>query len=98
MGRMNLLSNCVDNSTGAVMGFCLVRSVQVKTNVKGADYLDMTLEDAGGEINAKLWDYSTQTHGLYSVGDIIKVRGTVTMWKDVEQLRVERIRHMHESR
>lgn len=92
MGRMNLLSNCVNNATGAVQGFCLVKSVQVKSNIKGADYLDFTLADAGGEINAKLWDYNTATHGLYSVGDIIKVRGTVNLWKEVEQLKIDRIR------
>ena len=93
MGRMLLLSNCINPATGAVEGFCIVRSVQVKSNVKGADYLDFLLADAGGEVNAKLWDYSTATHGYYSVGDIIKVRGTVNLWKDVEQLKIDRIRH-----
>ena len=97
MGRMNLLSNCINQSTGAVEGFCIVRSVQVKSNVKGADYLDFLLADAGGEVNAKLWDYSTSTHGLYSIGDIIKVRGTINLWKDVEQLKIDRIRHRHEG-
>ncbi|MBQ1893506.1 MAG: HD domain-containing protein [Clostridia bacterium] len=97
MGRMNLLSNCINNSTGAVEGFCLVKSVQVKNNVKGADYLDFTLADAGGEVNAKLWDYRTETHGVFAVGDIIKVRGTVNLWKDVEQLKIDRIRHKTES-
>ena len=97
MGRMNLLSNCINQATGAVEGFCIVRSVQVKSNVKGADYLDFLLADAGGEVNAKLWDYSTAVHGLYSVGDIIKVRGTVNLWKDVEQLKIDRIRHKREG-
>lgn len=97
MGRMNLLSNCINQATGAVEGFCIVRSVQVKSNIKGADYLDFLLADAGGEINAKLWDYNTAIHGLYSIGDIIKVRGTVNLWKDVEQLKIDRIRHKHEG-
>ena len=97
MGRMNLLSNCINNTTGAVEGFCLVKAVQVKNNVKGADYLDMTLADAGGEVNAKLWDYSAAVHGAFAVGDIIKVRGTVNLWKDVEQLKVDRIRHIKEQ-
>ena len=93
MGRMNLLSNCINNATGAVEGFCIVRSVQVKSNVKGADYLDLLIADAGGEVNAKLWDYNVGLHGSYAVGDIIKVRGTINLWKDVEQLKVDRIRH-----
>ena len=97
MGRMNLLSNCINNATGAVEGFCVVRSVQVKSNVKGADYLDLALADAGGEVNAKLWDYSAAVHGIYTVGDIIKVRGTVNLWKDIEQLKVDRIRHRKDT-
>ena len=97
MGRMKLLSNCINNATGAVEGFCVVRSVQVKSNVKGVEYLDMILADASGEINAKLWDYSTQAHGVYSVGDIIKVRGTINLWKDVEQFKIDRIRHRTEA-
>ncbi len=97
MGRMNLLSNYINKENGTVEGFCIIRSVFVKKNVKGADYLDMMLADAGGEINAKLWDYSTDSHGLYTVGDIIKVRGTVNMWKDVEQFKIDRIRHKNDS-
>lgn len=97
MGRMNLLSNYINKETGAVEGFCVVRSVQVKRNVKGADYLDLTIADAGGEINAKLWDYSIETHGAYATGDIIKVRGTVNLWKDVEQFKVDRIRHIKDE-
>ena len=97
MGRMNLLSSYINNASGTVQGFCVVRSVAVKNNVKGIDYLDFTLADAGGEVNAKLWDYSTATHGAYAVGDIIKVRGTVNIWKDVEQLKIDRIRHKHED-
>ena len=97
MGRMNLLSNCINNSTGAVQGFCIVRSVALKSNVKGVDYLDFTLADAGGEVNAKLWDYSTASHGTFSVGDIIKVRGTVSVWKDTEQLKIDRIRQKTEA-
>lgn len=97
MGRMNLLSNCINKSTGAVEGFCLVKSVAVKNNVKGADYLDFVLADAGGEVVAKLWDYSALTHGAFAVGDIIKVRGTINLWKDAEQLKIDRIRHRTET-
>ena len=97
MGRMNLLGNCISNSTGAVEGFCVIKSVQVKSNVKGADYLDFILADAGGEVNAKLWDYSAAAHGAYETGDIIKVRGTINIWKDVEQLKIDRIRHKRDE-
>ena len=41
----------VDNR-GTVDGFCLIKNVDVKTSSKGDRYLDMTLSDASGEINA----------------------------------------------
>lgn len=53
MGRMNLLDNLINPAANQVEGYCIIKSVQVKSNVKGADYLDMMLADAGGEINAK---------------------------------------------
>ena len=97
MGRMKLLSNVINNATNQVEGFCLVKSVQLKVNVKGAEYLDFTLADADGEVNAKLWDYQTATHGSYSAGEIIKVRGTINMFRDTEQLKIDRIRKMKET-
>ena len=92
MGRMKLLSNIINNATNQVEGFCLVKNVQLKVNVKGAEYLDFTLADAEGEINAKLWDYQSAVHGVFSSGEIIKVRGTVNIFRDTEQLKIDRIR------
>ena len=73
MGRMNLLNNIVNPANNQVEGFCVVKSVAIKSNVKGSDYLDMILADAGGEISAKLWDYSIEQHGVYEPDSIIPV-------------------------
>ncbi|MBR3948610.1 MAG: HD domain-containing protein [Clostridia bacterium] len=73
-------------------GFWLIKTVDRKTNVKGAPYLDMMLCDKSGEISAKLWDYSELSHGSYEAGELIKVRATVTQFNGVDQLRVEKIR------
>ena len=81
----------VDNS-GRVEGFCLVKSVEKKTSSKGDVYLDFTLGDASGEINAKLWRYIPAEHGEYKAQDIVKVRGTVTTYNGADQFRIERIR------
>ena len=88
--------NAVD-ATGRVDGFCLVKNAEKKTSSKGDAYLDLTLGDATGEINAKLWSYNPAEHGEYSSGDIVKVRGTISFYKETEQLRIERIRHVTES-
>lgn len=97
MGKIKLLSRVINRATNQVEGFCIVKSVQTKINIKGAEYLDLTLADAQGEINAKLWDYQSSVHGMYAAGDIIKVRGTVTVFKETDQLKVDRIRHIRES-
>ena len=81
----------IDNA-GACEGFCLIKAVEKKTTAKGMAYLDMTVSDASGEMNAKLWDYNEERHGVYAAGDIIKLRGTIAPYNGVDQLRIERIR------
>ena len=73
-------------------GFWLIKTVDRKTNVKGAPYLDMMLCDKDGEISAKLWDYNELAHGTYEAGELIKVRATVTQFNGADQLRIEKIR------
>ncbi len=81
----------IDNS-GACEGFCLIKAVEKKMTAKGMAYLDMTVSDASGELNAKLWDYNEERHGIFSAGEIIKVRGTIAPYNGVDQMRIERIR------
>lgn len=97
MGRMFLLDQRVNPASNQVEGFCIVRQVSQKSNVKGSDYLDFILCDAGGEVNAKLWDYIMEQHGRYEVDTVIKIRATVTLWKDTEQLKIDRIRNLKEG-
>ena len=97
MGRMRLLDKVFNASASQVEGFCIVKSVGIKTNVKGAAYLDMILADAGGECNAKLWDYAPEVHGSYEANTVIKVRATINMWKEYngsDQLKIDRIRNL----
>lgn len=92
MGRIKLLSNIINSTTNQVEGYCVIKSVQQRSNSKGSDYLDMVISDVGGEISAKLWDYNALIHGAYYPDSIVKVRGTPTLWKDTEQLKIDRIR------
>ena len=84
--------NFTTNSNGTSDGFCLVRSAEIKTNVKGVPYLDIVLCDKTGEINGKLWDYKEDVHGVYETGDLVKIRGTVTQYNGADQLRIDKIR------
>lgn len=80
-------------ANGLVDCFLLVKASNKKTSSKGDEYLDMTLADKSGEINAKLWSYIPAKDGEYQPGDIVKVRGSVSMYNGTQQLRIEKIRH-----
>ena len=83
----------IDNK-GLVDGFCLIKSIDKKTSSKGDAYLDMTLSDSDGEINAKLWRYSPEAHGEYTVNELVKIRGVVSQYNGSDQLKIDRIRHV----
>ena len=80
----------IDNR-GLVEGFCLLKSVDKKTSSKGDTYLDITLADREGEINAKLWNYS-EALGTYEANTIVKVRGTISQYNGQDQFRIEKMR------
>lgn len=92
MSRMRMLNTLPEGQLN-FEGFCLVRSCQVRMNVKGTPYLDLVLADCEGEVIAKFWDYNAETMGAFQSEDIVKVRGVITMWKDTEQLKIDRLRH-----
>lgn len=91
---MELLNNAKGN---IAEGFCAVKTADIRTTQKGKSYLDMTLTDKGGEVNAKMWDYNADLHGSFATGDIIKVRATVDTWNNSKQLKIEKIRHAKDS-
>ena len=82
---------------GTSEGYCIVKTVEQKLNVKGVPYLDFLLSDASGEIVAKLWDYKESVHGKFEAGDFIKVRGTLSVYNGTDQFRIERIRFVNED-
>ncbi len=88
--------NALDNK-GTVEGFCLIKSIEVRTSSKGDNYLNMTLSDASGEINAKLWGYVPEQHGEYDANSLVKVRGVISVYAGSDQLRIDKIRPAIES-
>lgn len=86
---MNFTKN---EKSGVCEGFCLIKSCEIKKTAKGLPYLDMTLADSDGEISAKYWDYNQELQGVFGANELIKVRGTLSVYNGADQLRVERIR------
>ena len=73
-------------------GFALITEIEQKVSAKGEAYLDMTLSDSDGTINAKLWRYQPEVYGEYGINDLVKIRGTISEYKGNDQLKIERIR------
>lgn len=86
----------LDNN-GLVEGFCIIKSMDVKTTTRGDSYLDMMLADADGEINAKLWRYTPELHGSYTANELVKIRGTISPYNGVDQLKIDKIRHVSDA-
>ena len=70
-------------------GFLLTRSAAQKTSSNGGKYLDMTLCDISGEVNAKMWDGLTPPP---AVAEVLRVRGMMMEYNGRPQLRVDKIR------
>ncbi len=75
-------------------GFLLVRQSEQRAAQSGSRYLDMTLGDKTGEVNAKLWDGAVPPP---PVGAIIKVRGLMQEYNGRNQFRVEKMRQADEN-
>lgn len=89
MGKRNL----VDYKIGETfMAFLLLRKVESKIASNGNKYLDMTLGDCSGEINARFWDCKDEDERKYTDNMLVKIKGNVTEWQGKKQIKVERIR------
>ena len=85
------------NDNGTVEGFCLVKNLEVKKTAKGIPYLDLILTDNSGEIGAKLWDYKEEVFGFIKQNSLLKVRGSISMFNDAPQMRLDRVRLANEN-
>ncbi len=75
-------------------GFLLVRASAQRTGQTGTKYLDMTLCDRSGEINAKMWDGTVTAP---AVGSVVKVRAMMQEYNNKPQLRVDKLRPAAEN-
>lgn len=77
---------------GFVEGYCLLKTVEMKTTAKGMKYLDITVADKSGEMNAKYWNCTDAERSVYSAGDVVKIRGSIAPYNGVDQLKIDKIR------
>ncbi|MDR2355568.1 MAG: HD domain-containing protein [Clostridiales Family XIII bacterium] len=78
-----------------ITDFFAVRTIAIKTGSNKKQYLDVSLADNTGEINAKKWDVGdTELPVLQEIreSDIVKVKAVVTEWNGMRQLKILRLR------
>lgn len=76
-------------------GVLLIRDAQVRSSSTGSRYLDATVSDATGEMNAKSWDWGDQP--APENGKPIRVRGVVKEFAGKLQLRIDKWRPAQEN-
>ncbi len=75
-------------------GFLLVKAAEQRASQNGGKYLDMTLGDLSGEVNAKMWD---GTVAAPKVGQVMRLRGMMLEYNGRPQLRVDKMRESTEA-
>lgn len=73
-------------------GFFIIKTSECRTASNSKKYLDFTIADKTGEINAKYWNYNEGDEEKYKANTLIKVRGNVTQWQNNMQFKIDRIR------
>lgn len=77
-------------------GFYMIKDIEVRTANNGNKFLDLTLTDNSGDINAKVWDYKEEDDN-YAQNNIIKIRGDISEWQGKKQLKILKIRNKNEN-
>lgn len=79
-----------------IEGFYVIKAAFAKVSSNGKPFLNLTLSDKTGAIEAKVWDYGGPI-GQTDEGKIIKIRGSVSEFRGALQVTIDRIRLAEES-
>ncbi len=83
-----------------VLDFFLVKNISIKIGSNRKQYLDLLLGDSTGEVSGKKWDIAEEelpSLNLIKDGDVVRIKGSVTEWNGIKQLRVGKIRKAVET-
>ena len=71
-----------------VQGLYVVRQKKTGVTRKGDPFVSIILADRTGEIEARIWDNAGELGALFKEGDVVKITGTVSSYRDQIQLTV----------
>jgi 3'-5' exoribonuclease len=75
----------------------LVQAKDLRYKKTGEGYLNLTLSDKTGELEAKVWENVAELMPLFERDDFVKVKGAVQVFRNKPQLTVHRVKKMDES-
>lgn len=82
----------IDNGK-RIVGFYVAKAVEQRTTKTDKPYIDMTLSDSTGDVNAKWWDIKSFSDADAIVaGKMVKIEGTLDRYQDVIQLTIKQVR------
>jgi 3'-5' exoribonuclease len=74
-------------------GFFLVLAKQQRTTKQGKAYLNLSLGDKTGPIEARVWEIGDPRIAKdFDRGDMVKVRGSISRYEDRAQMKVDQLR------
>jgi 3'-5' exoribonuclease len=75
----------------------VVSNKQVKSKKSGEPYLDLTLMDRTGTIQAKMWDNVEECAEAFDQDDIVKVKGLINKYNQRWQFTIHKIRKTEQA-
>ena len=77
--------------------FFVLRKQEIRDTVDGQRFLKLELGDRTGRIDGVVWDNADQIYDLAQTGDVVKIKASVTTYKEMPQLKVEKLRKAKEE-
>lgn len=74
-----------------VSGVYLVKTKNAAVTKNGKEYLNLTLQDKTGTIDAKVWDPNSPGINEFEVMDYIRIEGGVTVFNGANQVSIQRL-------
>ena len=82
---------------GTLQGYVLVKNCDKKSAKNGSTYLDLIISDGESDVVAKIWDYKGSAEEIPAVGTIILVRGSLSLYNNQPQFKIDRYRQLNEK-
>jgi 3'-5' exoribonuclease len=96
MGRLPKIADLAPNVTG--WGFFLCTRKEVRSGRSGNDYLEVGLQDASGEVRAKVFQDVESTKLEFDAGEFVKAQGRSNLFQGRVEIILDRIRRVMPDR